>query len=65
MKINHLISVHSQGEIAQIFVELDHDKPLVTLILLKIIAFYLEYKGLHAICFWCMWVIWAQRGSMY
>lgn len=53
LKTDKLTSIHSRGKFARIYVEVDLDKPLVPQIIVRGFPLYLEYEGLHAICFRC------------
>lgn len=53
LKIDHLTSVHSRGKFARICVEIDLEKPLVSHIGVRGCPLYIEYEGLHSICFRC------------
>jgi hypothetical protein len=53
LKIDRLTSIHSRGKFARICVELDLDKPLFSHILIRGHKLFLEYEGLHQICFKC------------
>jgi hypothetical protein len=53
LKIDRLTSIHSRGKFARICVELDLDKPLFSHILIRGHKLFIEYEGLHQICFSC------------
>lgn len=53
LKIDRLTSIHSRGQYARICVEMDLDKPLKSFILIRGHRLFLEYEGLHLICFQC------------
>lgn len=53
LKVDKLTSLHERGKFAPICVELDLDKPLDSHISVMGQKFYLEYEGLHFICFRC------------
>lgn len=53
LKIDRMTSIHSRGKYARICVEMDHDKPLKAFILIRGHKLFLEYEGLHLICFKC------------
>lgn len=47
------MSIHSRGQYARINVEIDLDKPLKSFIMIRGHKLFLEYEGLHLICFHC------------
>lgn len=51
--MDKLTSIHSRAKFACICVEIDLDRPLATDIVVRGFPLYLEYEGLHAICFRC------------
>ncbi|KHN46281.1 hypothetical protein glysoja_047459, partial [Glycine soja] len=53
LKVDRLTSIHYRGKFARICVELDLEKPLEMHIYVRGHKLYLEYEGLHSICFWC------------
>lgn len=53
MKVDRLTSIHSRGQYARICVEIDLEKPLKTFIIIRGYKLFLEYEGLHLICFHC------------
>lgn len=53
LKVDRLTSIHSRGKYARICVELDLDNPLESHIVIRGCPLYLEYEGLHTICFRC------------
>lgn len=50
LKIDRLTSIHSQGQFTTC-VEVDLEKPLVPFIVIRGHKLFLEYEGLHSICF--------------
>lgn len=53
LKVAKLTSIHDCGKFATICVELDLDKQLESHIVIRGAKLYLEYEGLHSICFQC------------
>lgn len=53
LKVDRLTSLHERGKFAHICVELDLDEPLDSHISVRGKKLYLEYEGLHSICFRC------------
>lgn len=53
LKVDKITSLHSRGKYARICVELDLDKPLASHLYLRGMKIFLEYEGLHSICFRC------------
>lgn len=53
LKVDKLTSIHSKGKYARICVELDLEKPLKSFIEIRGNKLFLEYEGLHLICFQC------------
>jgi hypothetical protein len=53
LKMDRLTSIHSRGKFARICVEMDLDRALPTHIVIRGHRIYLEYEGLHSICFKC------------
>lgn len=51
LKVDRLTSIHSRGQYARICVEIDLEKPLKSFILIRGHKLFLEYEGLHLICF--------------
>lgn len=53
LKVDRLTSIHSRGQYARICVEVDLDRPLKSFIEIRGHKLFLEYEGLHLICFHC------------
>ncbi|RYR05146.1 hypothetical protein Ahy_B06g085003 [Arachis hypogaea] len=53
LKIDRSTSIHSRGRFARICVEIDLAKKLVPRISVLGLELYIEYEGLHQICFSC------------
>lgn len=53
LKVNKLTSIHSRGRFARLCVELDFSHPLTMHIMVRSNLVYLEYEGLHVVCFKC------------
>ncbi|CAJ2655371.1 unnamed protein product [Trifolium pratense] len=53
LKVDRLTSIHSRGKFARICVEINLEQPLVTHIFIRGYKFFLQYEGLHSICFRC------------
>lgn len=51
LKVDRLTSIHSRGQYARICVEVNLDKPLKSFIEIRGHKLFLEYEGLHLICF--------------
>lgn len=54
LKIDRLTSIHSRGKYARICLEIDLDKPLKSFLVIRGNKLFLEYEGLHLICFHCI-----------
>ncbi|KAJ1421655.1 hypothetical protein SESBI_13607 [Sesbania bispinosa] len=53
LKVDHTTSLHSRGKFARICVEVDLSKKLVPKVKVMGHELFLEYEGLHLICFRC------------
>lgn len=53
LKVDKLTSIHSRGKFARTCIEIVMDKPLGTHIMVRGYPVYIEYVGLHSICFRC------------
>lgn len=53
LKVDKRTSLHSRGRFARICVEIDLSKQLHPHVMFRGEKLYLEYEGLHAICFRC------------
>lgn len=53
LKIDNLTLIHDRGKFTRICVEFDLDEPLASHIIINGKKLFLEYEGLHLICFRC------------
>lgn len=53
LKLDRTTAAQKRGRFARAAVEVDLDKPLVTEILVRNDVQYVEYEGLHVVCFGC------------